>query len=232
MPESLRIIAVVGMTKSQEVILKPDEATLMASARAIGREISGKAILLTGGDGKSPSSVKNEAIIGAGDDAKIISILQNDPQNGGVDDAKNGRIVVSTGLKNGRNVVNALAADAMIVLEGGEGTLSEAAFAQMTGRCVILFGGAETKFEKAFSEGNRWREIAEQSAVMQSVLPVACTEEALKHYAREALAHGLKISDVYNAIKHAMTAPLRGELPPIKRVDKGKYEAALSRLGR
>jgi uncharacterized protein (TIGR00725 family) len=228
MPERLRIIAVVGATD------KPEEITLMKSARAIGRAIRDNAILLTGGDGKSRGSVKDEAIIGAGADARIISILPEkdpDPASGGIDTTGNG-IIVRTGLKNGRNVVNALAADAMIVLEGGAGTLSEAAFAQMTGRCVILFNGAETKFDGALNDAKRWQKIAKESSVMQSLLPVACTEEVLKLYAREALVHGFKTSNVNEAITHAIAAPLRAELPVIEGVNKEKYEAALSALGR
>jgi len=221
MPEPLRIIAVVGATGNAT-------ERCLDSARNIGSAITGKAFLLTGGDGSSAPAVKNAVIVGAGADAKIISIL---PDKGGLDPRGN-RITVRTGLENGRNVVNALASDAMIVLEGGAGTLSEAAFAQMTGRCVIIFGGAETKFESAFADDKRWQKIVTQSAVMQSNLRVKCTAEVLKAYAREALVHGLKTSDPNAAVSHGMAAPLRGELPDIKDVNKDEYNAALKKLGR
>jgi uncharacterized protein (TIGR00725 family) len=51
-------------------------------------------------------------------------------------------IAVATGLGRGRNLVNANTADALIIVGGGVGTLSEACFAYLGGKPVVALPAA------------------------------------------------------------------------------------------
>jgi len=224
--EKPRIIAVVGGGNVGTGVL--------GSARKLGAEIARDSILLTGGDGsKAHKAVKDAAVQGAmkafPTSARIISILQ---EAGGL---TNGGSPVRSGLLHGRNVLNAVASDAMIVLEGQEGTLSEAAFAYMTGRRLILFGGAEQALSEALEKAKRehnFATIAEQSSKLQHALPVRCTAEAVQVAAQEALATAFRTSDVKEAVDHARDAPLLASFPAVEGVDAPAYQAFLKRLGR
>jgi uncharacterized protein (TIGR00725 family) len=224
--EQPRIIAVVGGGNVGTRVLE--------FARQLGAEIARDSILLTGGDGsKAHKAVKDAAVKGAQNafpsSARIISILQ---EPGGL---TSGSGTVRSGLLHGRNVLNAVAADAMIVLEGQEGTLSEAAFAYMTGRRVILFGGAEQALRNALDaakEQKNFATIAEQSSKLQHALPVRCTAEAVQAAAQEALTKAFKTSDVKEAVDHARKAPLLASFPAVEGVDAAAYQALLKRFGR
>lgn len=224
--ETPRIIAVVGGGKVGAGVLE--------SARKLGAEIARDSILLTGGDGsKAHKAVKDAAVKGAQEafptSARIISILQ---ESGGITE---GSGVVRSGQLHGRNVLNAVASDAMIVLEGQEGTLSEAAFAYMTGRRLVLFGGAEHALSEALEEAKKEQKfatIAEQSSKLQHALPVRCTAEAVQVAAQKALATAFKTSDVKVAVDHARKAPLLACFPAVEGVDAAAYQALLSRFGR
>lgn len=216
-----RIIAVVG--GSSRV---PDD--VLRDAGKLGAEIALHAILLTGGDGRNPETVKDAAVLGArgaSSSARIISILKD---AGGLSP---GSSTIRSGMDHGRNVLNAVAGDAMVALEGGAGTLSEVAFAQMTGRRVIFFGGAETKLAKALQNAD-FSTIASQAAAQQGVLPVPCTAANVEKYARQALANGFKTRDVQQAVQHAMAAALLAALPPVNGVDPSEYARLLTRFGR
>jgi uncharacterized protein (TIGR00725 family) len=217
-----RIIAVVGRSDHRA------SATTLESAGNLGAEIVRDSILLTGGDGGDPLTVKDAAVLGArhaSANARIISILQ---EPGGLHSDSS---TIRSGLKHGRNVLNAVAADAMIVLEGKAGTLSEAAFAQMTGRRVILFGGAEKGLAKALETAD-FGTIAAQSAQLQHALPIACTAEAVQAAARDALAKGFRTSDVMEAVDFAREAPLLASFPAVDGVDAACYQKLLARFGR
>ena len=224
--EKPRIIAVVGGGNVGTGVLE--------SARKLGAEIARDSILLTGGDGsKAHKAVKDAAVQGAKEafptSARIISILQ---EAGGLTD---GGSPVRSGLLHGRNVLNAVASDAMIVLEGQEGTLSEAAFAYMTKRRVILFGGAEQTLRNALDEATKQKKfatIAEQSSKLQHALPVRCTAEAVQVAAQEALATAFTTSDVKEAVDLARKAPLLASFPAVEGVDAAAYQALLKRFGR
>jgi len=224
--ERPRIIAVVGGGNVGTGVLE--------SARELGAEIARDSILLTGGDGsKAHKAVKDAAVRGAQKafptSARIISILQ---ESGGL---TSGSSTVRSGLLHGRNVLNAVASDAMIVLEGQEGTLSEAAFAYMTKRRVILFGGAEQALQNALDEAKEQKKfatIAAQSSKLQHALPVRCTAEAVQVAAQEALATAFRTSDVKEAVDHARKAPLLASFPAVEGVDAAAYQALLSRFGR
>jgi uncharacterized protein (TIGR00725 family) len=220
--ETPRVIAVVGGGSVSEDVLK--------AARELGAEIGRDSILLTGGDGSKPKkTVKDAAVQGARDafptSARIISILQ---EPGGLTSGSN---TIRSGLLHGRNVLNAVAADAMIVLEGREGTLSEAAFAQMTGRRVILFGGAEKALAQALNTAD-FATIAKQSSKLQHALPIRCTAEAVKATAHDALSKAFKTSDVKEAVDFARAAPLLASFPAVDGVDAVEYQKLLTRLGR
>lgn len=224
--EKPRIIAVVGGGNVGTDVLD--------SARKLGAEIARDSILLTGGDGsKAHKAVKDAAVKGAQEafptNARIISILQ---EPGGITDESG---IVRSGLFHGRNVLNAVASDAMIVLEGQEGTLSEAAFAHMTGRRLILFGGAEQALSKALEEAKKEQKfvtIAEQSSKLQHALPARCTAEAVQVAAQEALSAAFKTSDVKQAVDHARAALLLASFPAVDGIDPVAYARLLARFGR
>lgn len=49
-------------------------------------------------------------------------------------------VAVFTGMGDGRNAINILSSDVVVVLPGGAGTLSEAALASKAGRPLVLLG--------------------------------------------------------------------------------------------
>jgi len=220
--ETLRFIAVVGGDAKEPVLTQ---------AKQLGGAIVQGAVLLTGGDHikrpKHPTKVKDAAIQGAlaaePNTDRIISILQ---EAGGLKDS-----VVRSALKNGRNALNALASDAMIVLPGEAGTLSEVAFAHMTGRCVIFFGGSESAIKMALAH-ERLPEIAEQSAALQHALPRPCTVNEIRKAAEDALIHGHRTSNVSEAVEFGVTAPLLATWPKIDAVSLEEWSALVRRFGR
>jgi len=127
------IIGVVG--GSTDV---PADVTRLA--REVGSAIAIRgAIVLTGGDGRSGDSknVKDAAVYGAGG-GRVISILK---RGDGVRRVEK-HLVVHSGMRDARNVLNGFTADVLIALRGGGGTLTEIAFAAIAGRPVIFLGGS------------------------------------------------------------------------------------------
>ena len=118
------VIAVIGGKKEARAVLK--------EAEDAGRLIAeGGAILVTGGlDGVMEAASK-----GAHDAGGVtVGILPQDHKevaNKFID------IPIATGLGIGRNVIIARAADALIAVGGGYGTLSEIAFGLQLGKPVI-----------------------------------------------------------------------------------------------
>ena len=199
--------------------------TALDHAYRLGAEIVRDAILLTGGDGSDAKTIKDAAIRGALSTVRTISILK---EKGGM---QRGTGTIRSGWDHGRNILNALACDAMIALEGGAGTLSEVAFAQMVERRIVVFGGAETKLETELQDAD-FTTIIKHAAPRADVLPVACNAGNVKKYAAEALAKAFRTSDVQQAVLYAMEAPLRAFLPPIDGVDPEEWERLLERYGR
>ena len=117
-----------------------------AVARAFGAEVNRSgAVLLTGGVGKDPSTVKDAAILaaieaaGAGSPAQWIGVQRRrEPAPPVVTGPRS--IVVTPGWDHRRNVVGACLCDAAIAIEGGSGTASEVLFALFLRRPVVVAG--------------------------------------------------------------------------------------------
>jgi predicted Rossmann-fold nucleotide-binding protein len=134
-----KIVAVFGSTEEGQIPL----------ARRIGTEIStrGCYILLTGGTGeqelpkKEQGTVKEQAILGAKPSAWIgVTRGSRKPACATPPDAK--WFVVKTDLEHKRNALEACLCDAAIVLEGNEGTISEAVFTLWLGKPVVFIGNS------------------------------------------------------------------------------------------
>jgi uncharacterized protein (TIGR00725 family) len=143
-----KIIAVIGAGTADEAILK--------IAEDVGRLIAKRgAVLICGGLG----GVMDTASKGAKSAGGItVGIL---PQNHTKDANPNIDIPIASGFGEGRNVIIARTADAIIAVGGEYGTLSEIAFGLKMGKPVIGIGtwdikgmikekNAEDAVEKAF----------------------------------------------------------------------------------
>jgi len=128
MPEMRRraIIAVVGGGNGTA----PRGSVARKLAERVGQEVArrGPILLCGGGAGvMEAAAVAAHRISGC-----MVGIMKE--ASGGA--KKHLRYMVWTGLGDARNFVNAAAADAMIALEGGPGTLSEVALALKLGKKV------------------------------------------------------------------------------------------------
>jgi uncharacterized protein (TIGR00725 family) len=122
-----KIIAVIGAGTADEAILK--------IAEDVGRLIAKRgAVLICGGLG----GVMDTASKGAKSAGGItVGIL---PQNHTKDANPNIDIPIASGFGEGRNVIIARTADAIIAVGGEYGTLSEIAFGLKMGKPVIGIG--------------------------------------------------------------------------------------------
>jgi uncharacterized protein (TIGR00725 family) len=127
-----KIIAVIGSGTADETILK--------IAEDVGRLIARRgAVLICGGLG----GVMDTASKGAKSAGGItVGIL---PQNHTKDANPNIDIPIASGFGEGRNVIIARTADAIIAVGGEYGTLSEIAFGLKMGKPVIGIGTWDTK---------------------------------------------------------------------------------------
>ena len=118
------VIAVIGGEKEAKAVLKEAEET--------GRLIAeGGATLVTGGlDGVMEAASKGAHLAGG----LTVGIL---PQEHKQNANKYIDVPIATGLGIGRNFIIARAADALIAIGGGYGTLSEIAFGLQLGKPVI-----------------------------------------------------------------------------------------------
>ena len=123
----------------------PDE---LAAACLLGAEIGRSgAVLLTGGDGSDPSTVKDAAIRAADDaatpdDPAAWVGVRNAPAAAAPEPRGPRSVVVTPGGGHRRNFVEACLCDAAITIPGGPGTASEALFALYLGRPVVIVGAA------------------------------------------------------------------------------------------
>ncbi len=117
-----------------------------AAARAFGaRTNRSGAVLLTGGAGQDPRTVKDAAILaaiesaGVGSPAEWIGVQRRrDPAPPVVVGPRS--IVVTPGFDHRRNLVGACLCDAAIAIDGGGGTASEVVFALFLRRPVVIVG--------------------------------------------------------------------------------------------
>jgi hypothetical protein len=116
------------------------DAAIGRRAYEVGRGIAERgAVLLCGGRG----GVMEEAARGARDAGGLtVGIMpganaSESPPNAYVD------VAIFTGMRDGRNWINACSSDAIIAISGGFGTLSEVALALKIGRPVVLLDAAD-----------------------------------------------------------------------------------------
>jgi len=118
------IIGVIGAASADAATLK--------SAEAIGRLIGKRrALLLCGGLGGVMEAAARGAKAVGGTTIGILPQSDRDSANPYID------IPIATGFSEGRNVIIARAADALIAVGGEYGTLSEIAFALKMGKKVV-----------------------------------------------------------------------------------------------
>ena len=118
----------------------------LAAACLLGAEIGrSDAVLLTGGDGSDPSTVKDAAIRAADeaathDDPAAWVGVRNAPAAAAPEPRGPRSVVVTPGGGHRRNFVEACLCDAAVAIGGGPGTASEALFSLYLGRPVVIVG--------------------------------------------------------------------------------------------
>ena len=125
-----RYVAVCGASEP-----RPDQQDL---AREVGRRLAeAGAIVLCGGLGGVMTAVAEGASSAGG---TVVGILPGDSRA-----AANPHLTlaIATGIGEARNAVLTTAADAVIAIGGGWGTLSEIAFARRLGRPVVTLASWE-----------------------------------------------------------------------------------------
>jgi uncharacterized protein (TIGR00725 family) len=124
------VIGVVGGGKATA----PHGSDLYNLAVEVGREIKiGNAILLCGGGSGVMEAVAKGAENSQVPTVGIMPSLEEEKQYPN----KYVNCAIFTGLRDGRNYINACASDIIIAMEGGPGTLSEIALALKIGKTVI-----------------------------------------------------------------------------------------------
>ncbi len=119
-----KIIGVIGAASADEETLR--------TAENVGRLIAARgALLVCGGLGGVMEAASKGARSGGGTTIGILPQAGKESSNSSID------IPIATGFGEGRNVVIARTADALIAIGGEYGTLSEIAFALKMGKTVI-----------------------------------------------------------------------------------------------
>jgi len=163
------------MARSKQVLVIGDSADYPernAIAFAIGQFIAGQDwVLISGGRG----GVMQAASRGANEAGGIaLAILPSDS----MDEANPfATIIIPTGIGFARNYINVLAADAVVAIGGGTGTLCEVAYAWQAGKPII-----------ACSMSGGWSaELAGRSLDYRredAIINAATVEEAQQHLVR------------------------------------------------
>jgi uncharacterized protein (TIGR00725 family) len=127
-----RIVAVFGGNAVGRDVLQ--------LAVRLGQRIAeNHAIVLTGGDGGSRGEVKQEAVAGARGHGSWIGVLNS--RGGAAHHRATERgFVLDARMGHQRNLLEAALCDAAVVLEGGDGTVSELVASLCLGRPVLLVG--------------------------------------------------------------------------------------------
>lgn len=145
----MRTIAVIGRAQRDETDALP--AQTMAMAETVGRHIAaGGAALITGGmTGVMEASSKGAKEAGG----LVIGVLPGR-------DARSANqyvdVAMPTGLGTARNIIDARAADAVIMIGGGVGTLNELTIAYAVGKPIIVLrnsGGWADRIEQVLYDG-------------------------------------------------------------------------------
>lgn len=134
------IVGVIGKSNSKDV----DE---LESARLVGRSIArNRAILLTGGKpDENDRSIKSTAMLGAQEveNSRVVGVL---PGEEAKTEIAYRRLLITTPYSSGgRNPINGMTPDIVLVFQGGAGTLSELAFALVNAtKPIVLLGSYES----------------------------------------------------------------------------------------
>jgi uncharacterized protein (TIGR00725 family) len=118
-------------------VVGPGEATAdeLAAAESVGRELArASAVLVCGGLGGAMEAASRGAHEGGGIAVGILPGSDRSAANRYLD------VALPTGLGEARNVLVVRAADALVAVGGGYGTLSEIGFALKTGKPVVGLG--------------------------------------------------------------------------------------------
>ena len=197
MNRTRRIIGVIGGSSNVP-------AEVVAMARDVGAAVAAaEAILLTGGLGGGQSTVKDAAVDGAAG-GRVISIVK---RGQGVRLRPPRHLVVESGMRDARNVLNAFAADVLIALPGGHGTLSEVAFAAVAGRPVIFLQ----------SRGDLAPHLDSMGAIASEAVATFGDARYAQANLQQAVGPLLNdgtadAADIPTAIERALRAPVAGTL--------------------
>jgi uncharacterized protein (TIGR00725 family) len=108
------------------------DADVATTAEAVGRELAGRgAVVVCGGLGGAMEAACRGAKEAGGTTVGILPGRDRRDANPHVD------VALATGLGEGRNALVVRAADALVAVGGGFGTLSEIALALRAGKAVI-----------------------------------------------------------------------------------------------
>ena len=194
----------------------------MNYAREIGALLAGQqAITLTGGIG-GHQTVKDVAMDAAAT-GRRISIMKG---GAGVV-LQDKHLTLNSGMEDARNVLNAYAADAVIALSGGFGTLTEVAFAAIAGR-LILFLESRAALAKHI---NNMATIAEQCVAEFPGQPF--DNASLQQAVRPLLASSQNdVATAHEAVSRAIAAARVGALLDLPRQPgvAAQYELKLLQL--
>ena len=108
----------------------------VANAREIGRRLAERGAAVICGGYSGVMAAVSEGAASAG--GLVVGILSGRDRTGA---DENLTLAIPTGLSDARNAVIALAGDAVIVVGGSWGTLSELALAMREGKTVVQLGG-------------------------------------------------------------------------------------------
>ena len=121
-------VAVVGPSS-------PSDEAVLTGAEAVGAELARRgAVVVCGGLGGAMEAACRGAAEAGGTSVGLLPGASREEANEWV------TVAVATGLGELRNALVVRAADAVIAVGGGHGTLSEIGFALRTGRAVIGLG--------------------------------------------------------------------------------------------
>lgn len=146
----------------QVSVCGPRDATddELANARQIGRRLAERGAAVVCGGYSGVMAAVSEGAASAG--GLVVGILSGRDRAGA---DENLTLAIPTGLSDARNAVIALAGDAIIVVGGSWGTLSELALAMREGKTVVQLGG--------------WRLTDQNGYPIDGIIYVRTPEEAI-----------------------------------------------------
>ena len=161
------------------------DALTLKLAEAVGRRIAERgAVLVSGGTTGVMEAASRGAKEGGGLVVGLLPGLDPRDANHYVD------IALPTGLGRARNLLDARAADALVMIGGGVGTLNELTFAYAEGKPVVIVqgsGGWADRIRPVLYDG-RYLDDRHTAEIHFAASPEAAAELAIE-LARTFLAH-------------------------------------------